>query len=129
MRRTRFSNPEHIWRLSSPSWSVCEGLIKAFEDAWRRGQTPSITDYLRADGPERQALLIELIHVDLEFRLKSGEAARVETYLADHPELAEDRSATLGLIAAEYELRQTYQGGSAWTSIASVSPTTWTTCS
>ena len=52
MRRTRFSNPEHIWLLSSPSWSVCEGLIKAFEEAWRRGQAPVITDYLRADGPE-----------------------------------------------------------------------------
>src|SRR5947208_3176182 len=106
MGRTRFSNPEHIWRLSSPSWSVCEGLIKAFEEAWRRGQTPAVADYLRADGPERQALLIELVHVDLEFRLKSGEATRVESYLRDFPELAGDRRATLDLLGAEYRLRR-----------------------
>src|SRR5206468_525765 len=38
------------------------------------------------------------------------EPARVETYLARHPELAADRRATLGLIAAEYELRRRHQG-------------------
>ncbi len=105
MQRTRFSKPEHDWPLTGPTWSLCEGLIKAFEDAWRRGQAPAIADYLRADGPERPALLIELVHADLEFRLKSGEPARVETYLAKYAELAGDRGATLGLIAAEYELR------------------------
>ncbi len=111
MQRTRFSKPEHDWPLTGPTWSLCEGLIKAFEDAWRRGQAPAIADYLRADGPERPALLIELVHADLEFRLKSGEPARVETYLAKYAELAGDRGATLGLIAAEYELRRLFQGG------------------
>src|SRR5262245_5082718 len=111
MRRTRSSNPESSWPWTSPSWSFCEGLIKAFEEAWRRGQTPDISDYLRAEGPERRALLLELIHVDLEFRLKAGELTRVEVYLRDYPELGDDRSAILGLIAAECELRRIHQSG------------------
>jgi serine/threonine protein kinase len=106
MRQTRSFNPELLALLDDPTWSRCEGLIKAFEEAWQRGAVPAIADYLRADGPERRALLVELIHVELEFRLKSGESARVETYLAAYPELAGDRVTTLGLLAAEYEWRR-----------------------
>ena len=53
-----------------------------------------------------RTLLIELVHTELELRLKSREAARVEEYLARYPELADDRAAVLGLIAAEYGLRR-----------------------
>src|SRR5262249_23561520 len=49
--------------------------------------------------------------IDLELRLKAGEAARVEEYLARYPELAGDRAATLGLIAAEHELRRRREPG------------------
>src|SRR5689334_6674589 len=103
MTRTSFTRTELIRRvLASPSWSVCEGLIKAFEDAWRGGSPPPIADFLRVDGPERRALLIELVHVDLEFRLKAGEPARVEPYLLAYPDLAADPAASAELIAAEY---------------------------
>ena len=54
----------------------------------------------------RRVLLIELVHTELEFRLKSEEAARVEEYLARYPELAGDRTAVVGLLAAEYGLRK-----------------------
>lgn len=111
MGRTRFSSLEHWQLLTSPSWSDCEELIKTFEEAWQRGPAPAIEGFLRVPGPARHALLIELVHVDLEFRVKAGEPARVETYLRDHPELADDRRALLELIAAEYELRQLHQGG------------------
>src|SRR3954447_9435123 len=110
MRRTRFDNPEHARLFNSPAWSDCEALIKAFEDAWRQGQSPAIENYLRAEGLPRRALLVELIHIDLEFRLKAGESARVETYLWDHPVLADDRVTTLELLLVEYELRQRHQG-------------------
>ena len=36
----------------------------------------------------RLALLVELVHVELELRLKAGEPARVEEYLRRYPELA-----------------------------------------
>jgi predicted ATPase len=97
--------------LGGPAWSACELLIKAFEEAWRRNEAPDIDKYLRADGPERRALLVELVHVDLEFRLKSGEAVQVENYLRSFPLLASCRETVLDLIAAEYELRNRNQGG------------------
>jgi hypothetical protein len=47
-------------------------------------------------------LLIELVHIDLEFRFKNGDPKRVEDYLRDYPELTSDRAAIFGLISAEY---------------------------
>src|SRR5262245_51337009 len=99
-----FDDPEHASALTSPSWSHCEGLIKAFERAWLTGPAPAISDFLRGDGRMRRALLIELIHVDLEFRLKSGGTIAVERYFSDFPELAEDRRAALSVIVAEFDL-------------------------
>ena len=48
------------------------------------------------DEPHREPLLIELVHAEMEFRLKAGEAARVEEYLRKFPQLARDRSTVLG---------------------------------
>src|SRR5262245_32302860 len=106
MRRSWFPNIEHTRLWDDPSWSHCEELIKEFEAAWRRGTRPRIADYLGVDGPERLALLVELVHVEMEFRFKSGDPVRTENYLTTFPELAKDRSAILSLIAAEFELRQ-----------------------
>jgi WD40 repeat protein len=83
-----------------------EEVLDRFEAAWLAGQRPVIADFLPADGDQRQALLVELVHVDLEFRLKAGEAARVEEYLASFPELEHNRPQLLGLIAREFELRR-----------------------
>src|SRR4051812_49628121 len=63
-----------------------ESLIAQFEDLWLRGGRPALDDFL-PDGAARRAVLVELVHIDLEFRLKAGEAARVETYLGRYPEL------------------------------------------
>src|SRR5260370_646288 len=106
MRRGSGDDPARARLLAGPTWSRCEGLITAFELAWRRGETPSLRDYLRADGEAGHALLVELAHVDLEFRLKAGEAARVEAYLADFPALAADAGAVVGLLEAECDLRR-----------------------
>src|SRR5262249_46384265 len=55
--------------------------------------------------------LIELVHIDLELRLKAGEPAHVEEYLARYPELASDRAGMIELIAAEHELRRRREPG------------------
>src|SRR4029078_9359313 len=83
-----------------------EDAIRSFEDAWHSRARPEIATYLPADAGPRHPLLIELVHVELELRLKAGEGARVEEYLPRSPALAGDRAAALGLIAAEYELRR-----------------------
>src|SRR5262245_47261357 len=82
-----------------------EEVVRRFEDSWRHGPRPRIDDFLAPGDPLRFSLLVELVHVDLELRLKSGDPARAEDYLARHPELAGDRAAVMGLITAEYELR------------------------
>jgi WD40 repeat protein len=98
--------------LPSEAWARLEPVLERFEEAWRRGERPALDDYLAAAAPEeRHALLIELVHEDLDYRLKAGEAARVETYLVRYPGLAADGTAVLALIAAEYELRRRGEGG------------------
>jgi serine/threonine protein kinase len=87
-------------------WSQCEKQIEAFENAWHYQQTPNIDDFLDGEHSEQAALLVELTHVDLEFRLKAGQTARVESYLSRYPLLTKDSAAVVDLLEAEYELRQ-----------------------
>jgi predicted ATPase/predicted Ser/Thr protein kinase len=94
---------------SGETWTGCESAIKAFEQAWQLGDSPSIDLYLVVEGADRMALLAELVHVDLEFRLKRGQNVRVESYLSRYPELAADREQLLELVAAEYEFRSRHE--------------------
>jgi hypothetical protein len=87
-------------------WAGRERLIGWFESAWGRGERPAIAEHLPAEAGERRVILIELAHAELECRLKAGEAARAEDYLARFPELRQDPEAALDLIAREYALRQ-----------------------
>jgi predicted ATPase len=100
--------PNHqIGRLpAGEDWSTLKDAARRFEDAWRQGPRPVIDDYLSPGGGSHARLLIELVLLDLALRLKAGEAARAEEYLARYPELAADRRAAVELITAEYELRR-----------------------
>ena len=77
--------------------------VSRFEEAWRRGAPPSIDDFLPDPSTDSGPLLVELVHTDLEYRLKAGQAVRVEEYLKRYPVLV---GSSLDLIAAEYDLRQ-----------------------
>src|SRR2546421_4545887 len=87
-----------------------ERAVDSFEDAWQHGAQPAIEDYLPPEGPNRATALVELVHVDLERRLKAGEAIRVESYLRRYPELNEGRR-VLELLTAEYRLRRHREAG------------------
>src|SRR5262245_30803245 len=97
---------EHVKSLDRRQWRECERLVARFEEARRRGEAPAMEEYLPAAGPLRQAVLVELVHTDLELRLEAGEPVRVEAYLARFPELAADADAVVDLAAAEYALRR-----------------------
>jgi predicted ATPase len=101
---------EPIPGSSAEDWLALEAAVKRFESAWRLGARPAIGDYVPA-GATCGRLLIELVHLELELRLKAGEAARAEEYLARYPQLAADAAATLELIAAEHELRRRGEPG------------------
>ena len=79
-------------------------VIRRFETAFLQGESPKIDEYLSANPADRREVLTELVHVQLELRLKAGEAARVEDYLEDYPELHSDDT-VLRLIETEYRNR------------------------
>jgi eukaryotic-like serine/threonine-protein kinase len=83
-----------------------EGIVAAFDDAWQRGERPVIEAYLTGGSSQNLALLCELVHLDLEHRLRAGEPARVEDYLTRFPVLADERSQLVELLAAEFTHRQ-----------------------
>jgi hypothetical protein len=91
--------------LAGGAWDEFEDVIRRFEVAWRGQARPEIHAYLPTSAG-RTRLLAELVHIDLEYRLRAGEAARVEEYLARYPELTADRAIMLELIATEYEFRR-----------------------
>ena len=107
------SHPDFAAAVTSPSWSHCEDLIKTFENAWRDGKAPRIADYLWSEGEIRAALLVELVHIDLEFRLKAGKTVRLESYLSSFPELAGDERVLADLQGAARELSERLAGNSA----------------
>jgi serine/threonine protein kinase/formylglycine-generating enzyme required for sulfatase activity len=70
-------------------YRAVDEFVQRFEEAWQKGGRPQIDDFL-PEGPERlrQAVLGELVEVDLERRLMAGESARREDYFQRYPELA-----------------------------------------
>jgi len=81
-----------------------DDIVERFEDAWERGERPEVAAFLPLNGA-RASVLVELVHVDLERRLKAGEDVRVEGYLQQFPELS-DASILGELAAAEFSLRR-----------------------
>jgi WD40 repeat protein len=88
------------------NWSALKDIVTRFDNVWRQGPRPTIDDYLPTGALLRSQVLIELVHVELELRLKAGETARVEEYLARYPELIGDQPAVLAIIAAEFDFRR-----------------------
>jgi serine/threonine protein kinase len=91
---------------SSSEWNKLEQVVERFEEAWLNGGRPAIDDFLNHCDVEPLKLVGELVHADLECRLKAGEIIRVENYLERYADLAADRERMLGLIATEYALRR-----------------------
>src|SRR5262245_25582580 len=93
--------------LLAEVWDRLEPILESFERALSRGERPALQDFLPEVEPAaRPTLLAELAHAELEFRLKAGEPARVEDYLARHPELRANTAVLLDLIRAEYLARR-----------------------
>lgn len=97
---------EHAHTPAGDTWMPWERVLKDFDKAMQRGERPALEDYLPKEAAERGAVLLELVHIELEHRLKAGETARVEGYFDRFPELAHDREAAVGLISAEFALRR-----------------------
>ena len=93
--------------LDETGWDACESVIRRFEDAWRDNGRPDIGDFVTPQTPHSARLLVELAHIDLEFRLRAGDDARTEDYLARFPDIA--AADVLELVAAEFAQRNRHR--------------------
>jgi hypothetical protein len=93
-------------KLSSEARARVERLVNRFEDDWQAGRAPSIDAYLLECPEQCDALLIELALVDLEVRIKRGDATCTEQYIQKFPRLEVIPGAVLALAVREFELRE-----------------------
>jgi Flp pilus assembly protein TadD len=85
-----------------------ELIAAEFAAGWQTQRPPTLAAFVRiADGRQRIELLQQLISIDLEQRIKGGEQALLEDYLAEFPEL-EETSAARALANAERRIRMQY---------------------
>jgi tetratricopeptide (TPR) repeat protein/tRNA A-37 threonylcarbamoyl transferase component Bud32 len=98
---------------SVDSGSVIQ-VLDAFDAAWQEQATPPLEPYLpSADHPSRQSILVGLVSIDMERRLKARQTIRTEDYLERFPELRQDEEQLLELVLLEHRLRQQHGlGGS-----------------
>jgi hypothetical protein len=96
---------ESINGRSSDEEALLEQVVGRFEDAWQNRGRPVLESFLPRPPASCLPILIELIHVDLEYRAKAGEEVRVEQYLERFPLLTQHRALVLELITAEWQLR------------------------
>ncbi len=91
--------------LSVAERQKLDEIVERFEQAWGGADQPTIEELLPAHEPLRAAVLIELVHADLEHRLRAGQAARVEEYVERFPTLVEGQSVLQELVQTEFNLR------------------------
>lgn len=92
------------------SWLRREEIVERFEKQWRTAGEAEIAAFLLDDhSDERQALLSELVKVDLEYRWARGEEACIESYLARFPQLGSVDDAPLELLIEELHARSRCQ--------------------
>ena len=75
--------------------------LDAYESALRGGGNPRLEDHLPPEGADYSSNLLQLLQVDLEMRLRRGEAVTAAGYLASFPQLALMGQALLPLIGEQ----------------------------
>ncbi len=87
--------------------SRLETLLDAFDLAWQQRESPRLEDFLPPEAdPDHQAVLIGLVRIDLERRLKRGEPACVESYLGRFPTLRTAAGVLPGLLLLIQDFQQ-----------------------
>jgi WD40 repeat protein len=86
-----------------------DAILRNFEVAWQGPEPPELSRFLPPGGSIPPGMLAELVHIDLDFRLRRGEPARLEPYLEHYLPVEPDHATLLDLIAAEYHLRRCWE--------------------
>jgi hypothetical protein len=86
---------------------TAEELAARFEEEWRAARGPRVEDFLpEPDDPNRPRVLRELVLLELELRLGTGEPVRVEDYLQRFNELSNDERWLADVVVAESTFRR-----------------------
>ena len=85
--------------------STVHQVVSEFERALKSGESIEVDSFLQGDGPFRWQLLVELVHADLEMRLRRGEDARLFAYLERYPELKNSAKDIDSLLQVEMKWR------------------------
>lgn len=83
-----------------------DSLCGRFEAALRAGTASSLEQWLPGEEGPRSAALVELVRLDLEYRLRRGDSAKVEDYLSRFPELHANPVGLLRVLNMEWKLRR-----------------------
>lgn len=87
--------------------AVMDSVIESFERKRSHNRSVSLRDFLpAADTADFSQVLTELIRVDLEYSWAEGQPRSLEDYLADFPQIEDDRLALSAIAFEEYRLRQ-----------------------
>ena len=71
-------------------------ISSRFEAQWRTGCRPQVKEFLTTtSGPARHALLLKLIGIDVDYRLRSGENPSIDDYRGEMPELTPEEVETI----------------------------------
>ena len=77
-----------------------EQISTRFEAQWRTGPRPRVTEFVStASGPARHALLLRLIGIDVDYRLRAGETPSIDDYRGELPELSPEEVETITTIS------------------------------
>jgi len=95
---------------SAPLNSEARELLSAraddFHSALRRGRDVDWDEYIGdLSGSVREAVLLELVHIDLDHRAKAGEKPRLDEYLRRFPDLGPASRLPAKLIVEEFRCR------------------------
>jgi len=66
-----------------------DAICTQFEAAWKNGRPQLEAFYASADEADKPALLIELLHIELEFRQRAGESPQLADYAGRFPDKLE----------------------------------------
>jgi serine/threonine protein kinase len=94
---------------ASRAWDDLAQRLERFIKTWDGGGDPTLAEFLPAEPPShRRFVLVELIKVDLEQRATRGKPKLLKEYVADYPELIEEKTGepSCDLIYEEYHIRR-----------------------
>lgn len=94
---------------ASRAWDDLAQRLERFIATWEGGGEPTLAEFLPTEPPShRRFVLVELIKVDLEQRTTKGKEKRLPDYVAEYPELIEQKTGepSCDLIYEEFHIRR-----------------------